>query len=332
MKSSRKSSKKSMRKRKKLNQTLIPSRSIGIRQFEHAVELSPAGDIVIKTNPQGYDPKRPIRVALKHHPTSIYARIINDAVLQQKKNPVSQMVVVRHYSYDFTGDVLARFEASPKLMIMVRDGGYIYANGRFCLPSCITLNEKGQAFIRKAAWSHPKDYFLSWESKYRVSIPRNTTKYRPRAKRIPGGELIHAGLLDIDTISQEEFKVVLKTTGGGGSGGPLFHELLKHYMNTAGMSAGVLADEVGLDESTIKRYLRGAYKQTPEMPILVALCIAMHLFPMCSMELLTSAGRTLSCTEIDNAYWLLLNSCYMYSVHRCNLFLIRMGYPPLTKK
>ncbi|MCD8324825.1 MAG: helix-turn-helix domain-containing protein, partial [Clostridiales bacterium] len=103
------------------------------------------------------------------------------------------------------------------------------------------------------------------------------------------------------------------------------------YMNTAGMSVGTLADETGLDDSTIKRYLR-ENKNPPDVPIIVALCIALHLLPMCSEKLLRSAGRVLSSSKRDRIYQLLLNTAYTYSVHDCNIFLKELGFRPLTNK
>ncbi len=326
---------------KRCSKPPIPSRTRGGGLKERIVtvsvdlpnqEIAVPNNIAINVTPGTPVPVYPLRVMIRSPRASALTQAIK-AVNVQSPDVSHQALVVRNRSYNFTGNILAGYRRQPQLMEMIMDGGYIYVNGRFCLPisSCFVTDGKGKFYVNKSVWNDPEDYFLSWKSNYHVLAREGSHRYPPRVKRIPGGIFVHAGAFDIKKTSKEELIALLDDGGGGGGGGDDFHELLRYYMNTAGMSVGTLADETGLDDSTIKRYLREK-KDPPDVPIIVALCIALRLLPMCSDKLLRSAGRVFTSSWRDRIYQLLLNTAYIYSVQDCNIFLKEIGLPPLTKK
>jgi len=68
----------------------------------------------------------------------------------------------------------------------------------------------------------------------------------------------------------------------------------------------------------------------PELANIVAVCIALHLYPHESIKLINAAGYFFRNNKKDNTYQFLIDSAYNKNVHECNRFLESMNLDPLT--
>ena len=64
---------------------------------------------------------------------------------------------------------------------------------------------------------------------------------------------------------------------------------------------------------------------------LVAICVALHLDPILSEDLLQKAGFSLNVKKLDHTYYeFILNHMYESDVPSCNHFLVDSGMASLT--
>lgn len=73
--------------------------------------------------------------------------------------------------------------------------------------------------------------------------------------------------------------------------GDTFGSVLSRYMMDYGCTEAELADAVGVDISSIKKYKSNLYK--PTVPNLVKICLALHLFYERAMYLISLSGKSL---------------------------------------
>ena len=118
--------------------------------------------------------------------------------------------------------------------------------------------------------------------------------------------------------------------GNGPPNNYSFGELLKLYMEKKRITVEELAEKTELDEKTIQRYRNNSIKR-PNVHTVVIICLALHLLPSESFQLINSAGYCLRNTVTERAYQYLLNVHYNDGVHFCNHILLQHGLPPLIK-
>lgn len=108
-----------------------------------------------------------------------------------------------------------------------------------------------------------------------------------------------------------------------------FGGLLQTFVSASKKSQEEAAFEADMSARNLSRLMKN--KQQPKLKTVVALCISLHLFPLFSEYLISSAGYSLRNTAEGIAYKLLINQFYMEDLHFCNDFLCRIGLDPLTE-
>ena len=109
-----------------------------------------------------------------------------------------------------------------------------------------------------------------------------------------------------------------------------FPAALRYVMTRFGFTQEALAFESKVSESTIGRYRNGKVKSFSEKNV-VALCVAMHLPPWLSFELIAKAGFNLAATREQQAYLMVLSCMYMRSVDEVNDYLRERGSDLLSQ-
>jgi len=91
-----------------------------------------------------------------------------------------------------------------------------------------------------------------------------------------------------------------------------------------------MALDIGMDEKTIERYVRGEIK-TPNRGVIIAMCLAMGLTPELTWVVLKNAGFTIeTSTYEDKVLRSVIISCRDKSIEEINEFLIGAGVKSLT--
>lgn len=108
-----------------------------------------------------------------------------------------------------------------------------------------------------------------------------------------------------------------------------FGDALRYFMLKHSKSQEALAFETGISERHLRRFMSSEEKQ-PKLETVVAICIALHLFPLFSNYLIAKAGYSLRNNDKGIAYQILLNMFYMEDIETCNRLLNEMGFSSLT--
>ena len=88
-----------------------------------------------------------------------------------------------------------------------------------------------------------------------------------------------------------------------------FGRLLQTFISAAKKSKDEVAYEADMSTRNLNRLIKN--DQQPKLKTVVALCISLHLFPMFSEYLISSAGYSLRNTAEGMAYKMLINQFYM---------------------
>jgi len=219
---------------------------------------------------------------------------------------------------------------------LIASGKYIYVDGLFVLrPIAIFLLENqidiDQFLINKKMTGNTNgvtDYCLSVELQHIVCHTSEPGALKHSAGRNKGKKIVNAAkAADIDTISQEEFMKIVNDS----SEPPYdFGKMLSYYMKEKNVTEEGLSELTGISDRTIRRMKRNDPNSRPKLENIVAVCIALHLYPHKSIMLINAAGYYFRNTSKDKIYQFLIDSAYNKNVDECNEFLIRMGYEPLT--
>lgn len=110
-----------------------------------------------------------------------------------------------------------------------------------------------------------------------------------------------------------------------------FPEAMDYLMRSSKVTTEQLVERTGLSESTITR-LRTKESDNYKMDQVVILCVALHLPPWLSSEMLYKAGLTLRRTKQHRAYRLILDCMFMDSVKMIQSFLASTDCKPLKPK
>lgn len=108
-----------------------------------------------------------------------------------------------------------------------------------------------------------------------------------------------------------------------------FGKTLEHFMNQQKMTVVALARLIGVDEREIRRYRKDEYR--PGLPVVVAICIALHLDLWDSNNLIESAWYHIPETLEGEVYRFLLRYHSGDSIAKCNAFLKKINVKPLTR-
>ena len=132
----------------------------------------------------------------------------------------------------------------------------------------------------------------------------------------------------INDISKEEFDSYMEDMFGMPRS---FSDILKYWIKKKNTTQEALALEAGISPRTLSRMITDEDYQ-PKLKTVVAVCIALHLFPMISTYIVDRAGLSFKDNIEGYACQLLLNVYYKSSIEECNYFMIRMGASPLSDR
>ena len=111
-----------------------------------------------------------------------------------------------------------------------------------------------------------------------------------------------------------------------------FSGTLKYYMKKRQLTAATLAERALLSERTIQRLVEPGNHPT-NMRSVIAVCLALHLHPILSEDLLKKAGLGFQTDSLEHATWhLLLESYYDQSVYVSNEMLQTLGFKVFGKE
>ena len=231
--------------------------------------------------------------------------------------------------------VLSYYNRRPDFRRVIDSGKYIYIDGLFVLrPIGIFLLEQNidvHAFFRSKKLFGEKNgltaFCLCEEYLFVERKPRTDEIYHS-AKEYKGKRIAHAEkIASIDTISEELFRNIIS---GGGQEPPFnFCGMLSFFMEQKEVTEEGLAELTGISDRTIRRY-KNDEGERPTLENVVAIGIALHLFPHQIVNLLGAAGYQLRKTPKERAYQYLIDAAYNNTVYECNMFLKKSGMPPLT--
>lgn len=110
-----------------------------------------------------------------------------------------------------------------------------------------------------------------------------------------------------------------------------FGQMLTMHMERMHYKDATMDELTGISDKTIQRYRLDEVQ--PQLPYIVAICIALQLIPKWSEDMIALAGYSLRKIMPDQAYSYLLNTQFEKGdVAYCNRFLQEYNQPPLTKK
>lgn len=129
-----------------------------------------------------------------------------------------------------------------------------------------------------------------------------------------------------------DFLMIIQGTGYGGDPPfDTFGTTLSSHIERRNLTNEKLCELTEISVRTIQRYRNDEVE--PNMPYIIALCIALRLLPCYSEKMIHVAGKVLGENKRDLAYLFLLNTEYINGdVARCNEILEKLGLDRLTKK
>lgn len=231
--------------------------------------------------------------------------------------------------------VLSYYNRHHDFRRAIDSGKYIYIDGLFVLrPIAIILLEQNidvHAFFRSEKLFKGRSgltAFCLCEEHLFVERKAKPNELYHSAREYKGRRIAHAEkIASIDTISQEMFQSII--SGGGQEPPHNFGDMLSFYMEMKDVTEEGLAELTGISDRTIRRY-KNEEGDRPSLENVVAIGIALHLFPHQIVNLLGAAGYQLRKTPKERAYQYLIDAAYNNTVHECNIFLKKSGMPPLT--
>lgn len=125
-----------------------------------------------------------------------------------------------------------------------------------------------------------------------------------------------------DTLSSQEKLLAMSRTLDALPNS--FHDSLTHLMKQAHMTIEELEEQAFLSRRTISR-LRTEERNGYSLDQVIAICVALHLPPWLSREMIKRAGFILRLTKQHLAYQFILDCLFMDSVSDVQKFLVESG-------
>lgn len=231
--------------------------------------------------------------------------------------------------------VLSYYNRRPDFRRVIDSGKYIYIDGLFVLrPIGIFLLEQNidiYAFLRSKELFGERNgmtAFCLCEERFFVERKSRPDELYHSDKEYKRKRMVHAEkIASIDTISEEMFQNIIC---GGGQEPPFnFGGMLSLFMEMKGVTEEGLAELTGISDRTIRRY-KNDEGERPTLENVIAIGIALHLFPHQIVNMLGAAGYQLRKTPKERAYQYLIDAAYNNTVYECNRFLEKSGMSPLT--
>ena len=249
--------------------------------------------------------------------------------------------------------IMELYRTSPDFRKIAESGRYIYTNGSIVLydPGSLAFDEYGIGVIpNEDAVSHPLDHclaFLTDKKKGTISF-EHPEKYT---------DLLQKGLITSFSFFMHD-RLKSASTGGGGGGddgnGTDFYDggddesnennrrtvewdssanedlerIIKEQIKAQHTSINKLADFLGISAATISRFWTDTNSR-PELSNVIAVCLALHMSPPKSEQVINLTGYYLRDIPLERTYRFLINMCYTQELKDCNDLLEYAGYEPI---
>ena len=230
-------------------------------------------------------------------------------------------------------DAMKEYVSNPAFRAVLDSGRYIYCEGHFCLNDAryIRVDHMGCIHLSAYAREHMAECCLVFETVYDsawrrllngvLQKGRGGTKHIQYVGQDGGSPVTEEGRAFQKMIAGRYQESIQFRTS--------FNEMLVALMAKRKLSVGQLAEASGLSNETIRNMRNDVEKKFSLEPIL-AVCIAMHLPPEISHQLIDSSPAKFADTEEMSAYRYALDNCYMWDVKKVNRLFVEAGYRPLT--
>lgn len=225
---------------------------------------------------------------------------------------------------------------NPEFRKICDEMKYIYMDGYICINSRkyidITTNS-----LTKEAKNNLKDCCLS---RITPNLPRHKRGMSRRYSRyshslgvysIAHTSFVQASKADttklLSVAAYQEF--CDRISGKDGFLLPMsFAQLLKYYMKDRNTTQEKLAEEINVSTKTISRLVNDEHR--PKLKTIVAICVALTLYPHESNKLIASAGYKWNLySQEDKAYHYIISCLYKCSLDECNQLLERLNLKKL---
>ena len=253
-------------------------------------------------------------------------------------------------------ELIEFYLTSSTFRSIVDSGKYVYVDGKIILKSkeCLTI-EDGKLCINSVLGDELSGYCVHLSYSYRHVMQSNDFEIRKKRNRSKDKEVIIVGgypgtgksskvsvsflhskyekkfeearkIASVNDITEENLSVII---GEDETPPNDFSQALVYFMNNRGTTIEQLAGLTGLSEKTIQR-MRVNANERFSIKAVIAVCIALHLYPHQSERMLELAGYALKTSKTDRLYHFFMNFAYKETVYDCNNALKRCGFSPLT--
>lgn len=110
-----------------------------------------------------------------------------------------------------------------------------------------------------------------------------------------------------------------------------FSSALDYLMITRDITNDAMEERTGLCRDTISRY-RTQPEKDPPLKTVTLLCLALHLEPELSDEMLRLAGRNIRAVRNDILCRKLLREKYAWDMDDIDAYLVAEGFDPISKR
>lgn len=110
-----------------------------------------------------------------------------------------------------------------------------------------------------------------------------------------------------------------------------FSSALDYLMTTREITNDAMEERTGLCRDTISRY-RTQPEKDPPLKTVTLLCLALHLEPELSDEMLRLAGRSIRAVRNDILCRKLLREKYAWDMDDIDAYLVAEGFEPISKR
>ena len=223
-------------------------------------------------------------------------------------------------------DALREYVRNETFRELLDSGRYVYVDGHFCVdePKYVRHGEK-QLYLTRWANAHIDECCLRFlvrytrdrKNQYSYGQLNSDDEYNERYLTLSLGEDGAAVMRQAQTISDVLRKLPRN-----------FPDTLKEHMKQRKMTVERMEAESQISIRTLNR-LRSEERSEYALDQVMALCIALHLPPEFSFDLLRKAGLTLRDTPQHLIYQAILRTMYMETVETVQAKLRACGCPPL---
>ena len=234
------------------------------------------------------------------------------------------------YSFVLTRENLfEEYETNPAFREMLDSGHYVFADGHLCLNDERFVENTAQG-LRLTFWAnaHVDQCCLRFITVYE-SVGLSDYCFGCLNSDEEYNRHYISFAEDVSDLSAKErlahMNRVLAALPDS------FPEALDFLMRSARVTTEQLVERCGLSESTITR-LRTKESDNYKLDQIIVLCVALHLPPWLSGEMLNKAGLTLRHTKQHRAYRLILDCLFMDSLEEVQSFLVESGCNKLKLK